>query len=618
MMRRVPIFFLAVLLLFSAVSCVAGQGKEPIASGNPAGSDPASQSASAGTEPLVPDLSSAVALVENGKSNYIIVRSATGGSAEKELAEAVRAAVLERAGVRLPCVTDDSPAAQNSKGFEILVGVTNRAESASARRVLRYRDYSVTVAGNKIILAGEEQYMLPSAADAFLNGLFAKDGALYAAFFGTVAGNYPNGLVEIGGRSLSDYRIVYPASDLLASDTAEQVRLLLRSQTGYELACVADGEAETACEILVGNTNRTESGTVFSNLGENEITMQLCGAKPVLAWVDPLLADSLIRQFSGILLASDKNNCHDFSEMVFRTEIPQSLPEGLTRIGIISFNVLGCGSGKPSCYNRDDLAAAVIRTYMPDIVGLQEFDARWRLEETNLFALLGEPYAEAVCAEALPDRNWNPILYRTDRLELLACGNQLFSQGREWQMAQSYPSDSKWTHHRTITWAVFRVRESGETVIALNMHIHIDAGDTAEQKNAIQASEAAELIAKARELQNAYPNATVFVTGDYNSYVSGPVISAMLENGFSDTYDAAKVKTDVCGFHSEPVLNSETNLYDQAGRAFSGDYRFAIDHCLTAGNPVTVSHYLTITLRDAFLISDHNPLYVRVCLGGES
>lgn len=590
------------------------QGEETPATSDTAETGDSSQTTEEQGSPDI-DLATAIALNESKKSNFIIVRPAGSDDAVRDLAESIRAAVFYATGIRLPSVTDDSPAAQNSAGYEILVGETNRAESAEAYASLHYRDYSVSVVGNKIVIAGEAQYMLKPAVEAFVKGLVAREGTLYATWFGTVGGKYPNGQLNIGGRALSGYRIVYPQGDLLASDTAEQVRLLLRRQTGVELSCVSDAETATDNEILVGKTNRVESETVLSDLGEREIALQISGAKPVLVWKDPLLAESLLRQLSSKMLVLEKEERQDFSEMTFQTSFPSGLPSGLTQLGVMSFNVLGVGSNSASCYNRDDLTAAVIRTYQPDIVGLQEFDARWRLEPTNLFALLGSQYEEAVCAEALPDRNWNPILYRADRLELLACGNQPFTQGKEWPLASSYPSDSKTTHHRAVTWAVFRVRETGETVIALNMHIHIDSSDTAEQKRAIQTSEAQELIAKAQELQTSYPNSTVFVTGDYNSNITGPVISEMLKNGYSDTYALAKNKTDVCGFHAAPVFNAEKNLYDSAGRAFSGNYQTAIDHCLTIGNPVTVSDYLYVTLSDAFLISDHNPLYVRVGLG---
>lgn len=613
-MRRVLLIFLAALLLLSAVSCAQQKEETPATTPDTtAGGDPDPTTDDPGAPAI--DLTTAIALNESKKSNYIIVRPAGSGDAVKDLAESIRAAVFYATGIRLPSVTDDSPAAQQSAGYEILVGETNRAESAEAYSALHYRDYSVSAVGNKIIIAGEAQYMLKPAVDAFLEGLVTQEGTLYATWFGTVAGKYPNGQLNVAGNPLSGYRIVYPQGDLLASDTAEQVRLLLRRQTGVELSRVSDAEAATDYEILVGKTNRAESGAVHAELGEREIALQISGAKALLAWKDPLLAESLLRQLSSKLLVIEKAERQDFSEMTFQTAIPSGLPSELTQIGVMSFNVLGVGSNSASCYNRDDLAAAVIRTYQPDIVGLQEFDARWRLEPTNLFALLGSPYEEAVCAEALPDRNWNPILYRTDRLELLACGNQPFTQGKEWPLASTYPSDSKTTHHRAVTWAVFRVRETGETVIALNMHIHIDSSDTAEQKRAIQTSEAQELIAKAQELQTSYPNSTVFVTGDYNSNITGPVIGEMLKNGYSDTYALAANKTDVCGFHAAPVFNAEKNLYDSAGRAFSGNYQTAIDHCLTIGNPVTVSDYLYVTLSDAFLISDHNPLYVRVGLG---
>lgn len=608
--RRFLTGLLAGMLWLSAVSCTRGEPPElPMTGAAP------EESGTAPAEPF--DKSQAVALTENGASAYLIIRSADGGSLEKDLAEAVRAAILEQSGVRLPSVTDDSVAAEKSQGFEILIGKTNRPESLTEAKRLRYRDYSVSVSGNRILLSGESDYMLQSAVDAFLGGLTVQDGILYSTCRVTVCGSYPVSGMTVNGVPITEYRFVYEEGSSLSSDLAQSLAGLLRDQTGWMLDCVSDREAESTYEILVGKTNRGASGEVAGSLERSEIAMQLSESKVVFAWADPYVADDLKTRFSNALLADLKAQEHELANLAFRTEVSQTLAPEYTEISVMSFNILGVGSTMSSCYNRDDLAASVIRSYLPDIIGLQEFDAPFRLESESLFGLLGDTYAEAVCPEAAPDRNWNPILYRTDRLELLVCGNQAFAQGTEWPLAQTYPSDSKVTHHRTVTWAVFRVRETGEQIVALNAHFHVDDRMSAGESDAILASEAQEVLEKALELQASYPDAFLFLTGDFNSTASGRVMQTLSDGGFLDTYPLAAQKTDVCGFHAKPTFNTLKGTYDEYDGAFPADgYRYAIDHCMVLGDDVTVSNYRTVTLRDALLVSDHCPLLCRVFLGG--
>lgn len=609
------LLFLALLAIsLTAPSCSAPSVPKPGADDT----TDASSTAAEPTETAEPGLEDSVALTKNGITPFLIIRSAEFGSREKALAENVQTAIAERFGIRIPSVTDNSPAAEKSRGYEILIGRTNRPESMSAAGRLRFRDWSVSREGDRILLSGDADSMLAYAVDAFLDGLRMVDGEVYATCWKTVTGSYPVPEMTVNGTPLAEWRIVYADGNSLASDMASRVAELLRDETGWTLDCLPDTLPATAREILVGATNRAESGTVRVTLTDGEGAMRTEGGKPVLIWSDPYATDGLLTRLSGDLLADRKSATHDLARFDFRVGAGEPVPLGAAQLTVMSFNILGVGSGKTSPYNRDDLTAAVIRSYLPDLIGLQEFDAPFRLAEKNLFRLLGETYAEAVCAGTEPDRNWNPILYRPDRFDLIACGNQAFSRGTEWSLPASYPSDSKTTHHRTLTWAVFRLKETGRVVILLNAHYHVDSRMTAAESEEILADEAREVAEKANELALAYPGAVLFAVGDYNSTSSGRVMRTLVEGGFTDAWDSAKRKTDVCGFHAPPVFNAEQQRYDGYDASFPLDgYRHAVDHCAVRGEDLTVCDYRSLTLRDALLVSDHCPLLCRVYLKGD-
>lgn len=612
--RLLSLLVLAALCL-AALSCTAGQVPSPEPGGT---TEPSGTAAGEPTGTAEPEPEEAVALTKNGVTAFLIIRSAGSGSREKALAEAVQATVAERFGVRLPSVTDNSPAAEKSRGYEILIGRTNRPESTAAAGRLRFRDWSVSREGNRILLSGDADSMLGFAVDAFLGGLRQEGGELYATCWKTEVGSYPVQEMTVNGTPLAGWRIVYADGVSLASEVAARVAELLRDETGWVLDCLPDSEPVTAQELLVGATNRAESGAVLGTLAYGESAMQTEGGKPVLVWSEPYAADSLLSRLSSALLADRKSATHALDRLAFRAGTGETVPAGAAGLTVMSFNVLGVGSGKTSPYNRDDLTAAVIRSYLPDLIGLQEFDAPFRMAENSLFALLGETYAEAFCAGTEPDRNWNPILYRPDRLELLACGNQAFSRGTEWNLPASYLSDSKVTHHRTLTWAVFRLKETGRVVILLNAHYHVDSRMTAAESGEILADEAREVLEKAAALALQYPGAALFAVGDYNSTASGRVMQALENDGFSDAWSLTARRTDVCGFHAPPVFNAELQRYDECDASFPSDgYRYAIDHCAVRGESITVYDYRSLTLRDAALISDHCPLLCRVYLEGD-
>ena len=132
-------------------------------------------------------------------------------------------------------MTDDSVAAENSQGFEILIGKTNRAESQAAAGLLRNRDYSVTVSGTRVLLSGESDYMLQAAVNAFLDGLIMQDEILYSTCQITVCGSYPVSEMTANGVAIEQYRIVYAEGISLAFDLAQDIAQLLCEQTGWLL-----------------------------------------------------------------------------------------------------------------------------------------------------------------------------------------------------------------------------------------------------------------------------------------------------------------------------------------------------------------------------------------------
>ena len=265
---------------------------------------------------------------------------------------------------------------------------------------------------------------------------------------------------------------------------------------------------------------------------------------------------------------------------------------------IVSFNIWNVWRLTRRAWNRDDLAAEVIRDLFPDVLCLQEFDGPFRHEEVSLPQMLSPDYAEVPVADVPPDDNWNPIFYRAERFRAVAGGHHVYSAGTEYPYREKYRS-----HFRTFTWGVLEARESGALCAVVNTHYDTDQSNLK--------SESDELIAVCLRLERDY-RCPVLVAGDYNCVPAGVAVQNMLSNGFRDTCPLAKHREEHMGCHPYPILNEEKQIFDRYDAHFYHTaYKDAIDHILLLGE-AEVERYRTVMNEKTFLISDHSPVLVEM------
>lgn len=270
----------------------------------------------------------------------------------------------------------------------------------------------------------------------------------------------------------------------------------------------------------------------------------------------------------------------------------------MENFSIVTFNIYNVWRINRQAWNRDDLAAEVLRELNGDVVCLQEFDGPFRHEEVSLPQMLSDLYAEASPESVTPEDNWNPIFYRKDRFFVEDAGHHVYSAGTEYPYRQTGRS-----HFRTITWAVLSERENGARRIILNTHYDTDT------KN--HKSESDELITLGMKLREKW-NAPLLVTGDYNCRNYGIAVQNMFANGFLDTCMLATVKESHAGCHPYPVLNEEKQIFDTYDDHFYAEtYEEAIDHIMLLGE-AEVALYRTVINEKTLLISDHSPVIVEM------
>ncbi len=233
-----------------------------------------------------------------------------------------------------------------------------------------------------------------------------------------------------------------------------------------------------APEILIGNTNRKETQEVLATLTKGEWRICVVGNKLVMVGYTDLLTETAVNEFTS------KHMLNNGSKLSVPTDFELSGKLTYTTVGdtdaslrIMTFNVL-CGNDQSG---RASIISDTIINYEPDVVCFQECDSG--NHKNALMKLKSAKYKTAL--EKHPDTStyvYTPIVYRTDKLELL-------DTGVEW-------NEKRWpyTNTKSIAWAVFRHIETQEVFSVINVHgslwsadydaEKIDPGKTYEQMRA--------------------------------------------------------------------------------------------------------------------------------------
>lgn len=169
-MRKFISVIFALLLTFAAVSCSENADIPTDTTETAAQTLPE-------TEPAPTTVS---LLDENGKALYRIVRPDEGSDGEIQNGVDLKKSLKALTGTDFSLTTDFLMPNESLEALadvpEILIGATNRPESAEAREGLGMNEYVIRVVGSKIVIAGGSATMTSRALEAFLAMLSAENG----------------------------------------------------------------------------------------------------------------------------------------------------------------------------------------------------------------------------------------------------------------------------------------------------------------------------------------------------------------------------------------------------------------------------------------------------------
>lgn len=258
-----------------------------------------------------------------GESVYTIIRPAEGELEEGSCASFLFKQLKDKLGVGVRNTSDES---DGTDAYEILVGGTNRPESAQALQILeaktgvRYDDYIVCSVGKKIVINAFNAEGLNRACEYFANNYVIKEGVKGGIEY-TFANPGEWQTYTINGTNIGKYTIVRPHfnSSYLTQLEMEKIVDTVYEKTGYMLKIVDDAYVEAEeYEIVVGETNRDGVKTVS---GYDTYDITVSGKKVYLNGGSAHSTSMAVAEFAKMLYSGSVTDASTVSNADYNTAL---------------------------------------------------------------------------------------------------------------------------------------------------------------------------------------------------------------------------------------------------------------------------------------------------------
>ena len=257
---------------------------------------------------------------------------------------------------------------------------------------------------------------------------------------------------------------------------------------------------------------------------------------------------------------------------------------------------------------RDDQNMRTILNYMPDVIGVQEFDDQWYSAMKNYYINGDFPYRVVNEAETKYTLNgskktiYTTLMYNEDRVTL-----------KDWKHTRFKTADTN-ENCRSYTYGVFAMNDTDEEFIVISSHWnHLDSSkEDTPQREEEQAIETANVY---KELRDGY-GSPIIAVGDMNQLDSHPSIKTLEEtSGFKDAKYTARRRGLCCD-----TYHIGNGSQEEPGKWYRGiesvlpaliNTDEARDHIYLSDDVESI-YYNTVSTVDALNSSDHMPVYVDV------
>ena len=260
-------------------------------------------------------------IILSGKCEYTVIRSGSASSVVRDAAVALKNALSDRLGSNVSISEDILYGGATPAQYEILVGQTNREESARALEGAKYDDVIVVIDGDKLVINSYNDEKVMEAVEYVIGLVNAADGdfSFKDEDQKVVRAEYAVDDIKMGDVSISGYTLVYPAkASAIIKAGVERLRDRILEMSGIYLPVVSDSRTPTEKEILLGSTKRTNIDT--DALGAYGYTIRLEGSTLLVAANDSDF--TLIKAFEKLLEMAEKGKIDTLEDKITLSETP--------------------------------------------------------------------------------------------------------------------------------------------------------------------------------------------------------------------------------------------------------------------------------------------------------
>ena len=513
-------FLLAIILLLSVPLMTACKRQVP-----PQETPQVQTTTEATTPPVIDQPVVHASILAEQLASYEIIYAKDSSKEVKTALQSIPNILFDAYGVILNQRSDlfYEGVASLAKGqYEILIGQTNREESATFLSNLKWDDYGYGIVGDKLVIAGKNEDGTLKALRAFLAHI---EGNTDEVFFTNqnqllVQKQYPYPNITINGIAATDLAILCNEEEL--GGLAQIIRDAIIESCGIAVPIVTDSpEDSVQNKIVIGQTNMIIIDPAPEDItyptGKEFYISQLAGG----IFVD---ANSAAGYYSAAsyIVTSISPDCKGSDVVV----LEQGKHMGEDALPVMSFNLMAGSQSNPES-KRLDAVVEIILKYRPAVVGVQEATDTWiallNQRLGDIYTIVGDGRNETRGDEH------SAILYLTAEFDCIESGTKWLSDTPDVPGSKFAESD----YTRIMTYVHLSRKSDGREFLHVNTHL--DYGTT-DAKEAVKVEQMQVIFDQIKTFFVDF----IIITGDFNATVGSPVYKMITGKGYEDScHDAA-------------------------------------------------------------------------------
>lgn len=451
-------------------------------------------------------------LVVGELSQYTVTISETVSDEEKAAINELVKAIQKDFGVLLSIKSDRNDPVEK----EILIGFTNRAQTETVRKMLRFGETYAGFCEGKLVILGSTVEDTVKAIGYFSEFLSERAGEslLFDAASDLIynKGSYELSDLTLNGVSFTEYTILYANANTMREKVlAELIQEVIMKRSGMIVPVQSDGDEVYGNVLLVGQSSNALSSNQAALMATEDVVVLLGNTEADLFYAVQVFVQRLEASVGDVSVGA--------SEVLSYTVGDLDLWDyGLTldRISIMSYNVQNAGQGASDAVTKYGNLATMIDFNNPDFVCMQECVAGSGAAEGIRRSLAKRDSYKSLQGT----RNANVIIYNSDKYTVLASD--------EVELGKAGDAEGS-LYDRHFLWAKVQSKLSGAIFVVISVHV-----DYTEVAGNAQFSRMLAYV------EQNFAGLSVLIAGDYNLPQPQPIYEELEAKGYQNTHKTAE------------------------------------------------------------------------------